>query len=32
MLDAILAGNATLAYELAVNNVDSFEASVRETL
>jgi DNA-binding GntR family transcriptional regulator len=32
MLEAILAGDAMSAYELAVDHVDAFEASVRETL
>jgi DNA-binding GntR family transcriptional regulator len=32
MLEAILAGEGTRAYELAAHHVDAFEASVRETL
>lgn len=32
MIEAILAGNGTLARELAVHHVDHFEQSVRETL
>jgi len=31
MIEAILAGNGTLARELAVHHVDHFEQSVRET-